>query len=649
MTNLDSRLTNPTPSQVSLEKRLSCMLDHEEALWFASLTVPCTAGSSSPFVEPDDSPLSAEVVAAGYLKLRGVPADDADWLASWLVRPGFLPEPCPYCDGRPRVELDELNLSSIQGWCVQSLFCYARYFVAASVCRRDAAYLLTLSLLLGADPNSPSLHDSAEPQTRESKHEEAKGEESITFVIKWSVPWKVDEKLVLDFARQTAARGVDFARGVAMVAESDKAHFKIVDLARFLYTNNLVSIASVIDVARIVTHGANVAFDPNTRDHPRNLSCLPFWISHFGPEVMPALAPSLDGLDAGGKMALSRYVCECAENYIHGRGLPPHHVPRPGTAAWHLGVQLSEWLWPYFEALTVEIRQGNADRKLTLLWLSFGWRLALHLPDRIDDELRRLIANTAMQYWGKLRPLLRESHLNGEASAKQLSDDRWYLTDAVFAIAATNGTCSAVKALLLAMRSLSVPAVASDLRYWFETDFAPPPEPFFHIPYLAAEVQHAFLGLEQSQDPSLNGFLTNFADFCLERLASRQKNAGKPLTNEEMVDPSPIWRCCWIRAVRELGVNPGGRGHRTLSWSSTNDPDTSVREAATVAYEEMRHITNENRTDRSPRASSFAAIWWLRQAHLRALGIELEAHGAQRTRAKEIRRTKDNERAQSVT
>ena len=621
MTNPNSRLPNPTLSLVSRAKRLALYVPFEkEALWLVSLTVPSTPGASASFVEPDDSPLTAEEVAVGYLKLNGVLTDDAAWLASWLVRSGFLPETCPYCGDRPRAELDDVNLSSIHSWCARSFFSYARYFAAVSVNRRDAAYLLTLSILLGADPNSPVASDSDETK------------------------WKVEEKLVLEFARETAARGVDFARGVAMVADSDKVHFEIVALARFLYSNKLVSIASVVDVAGIVNHGAAVAFDPDTRYHPRNLRLLPFWISIFGPEVIPALAPALNGLDTGGKWALSEYVWHCAAEHVREKGLQPHQVPRPGTAAWQVGVQLSEWLWPYFEALTDEIRQGHADRKLTLLWLGFGWRLVLHLPDRIDDQLRRLIANTAMQYWGKLRPLLREAHLNGAVPAKQLSDDQRYLTDAAFAIASTNGAWSAVKALLLVMRSLSVPAVASDLRYWFENGFSPPPAPFFHIPYLVAEVQHTFLGLEQSRDASLNGYLSDFADFCLERLASRQKTSGKPLTNEEMVDSSPIWRCCWIRAARELGVNPGGRGHRTLSWSAANDPDASVREAASVAYEEKRHITNDSRTDRSPRVSSFAAFWWLRQAHLLALGIELDAHGAQRTRAKEIRRTKDNER-----
>jgi hypothetical protein len=43
----------------------------------------------------------------------------------------------------------------------------------------------------------------------------------------------------------------------------------------------------------------------------------------------------------------------------------------------------------------------------------------------------------------------------------------------------------------------------------------------------------------------------------------------------------------------------------------------------------------------SPRRAVLGAFWWLRQAHLKSLGIEIDRDGAQRTRIKELSRTKE--------
>ena len=109
-----------------------------------------------------------------------------------------------------------------------------------------------------------------------------------------------------------------------------------------------------------------------------------------------------------------------------------------------------------------------------------------------------------------------------------------------------------------------------------------------------------------------------------------------------MVEPNADWRHCYVRAVRELRVNPGKRGHHTLHWSSQHDPSPAVREAARVAYHEISSYVKLEE-GRSPRSAIFAAYWWLRQAHLLALGIQPDADGAQRTRIKELRRTKEAE------
>jgi hypothetical protein len=81
--------------------------------------------------------------------------------------------------------------------------------------------------------------------------------------------------------------------------------------------------------------------------------------------------------------------------------------------------------------------------------------------------------------------------------------------------------------------------------------------------------------------------------------------------------------------------------------SSRIDPDADVRDAAHAAYEQMRRLKTmpENM---SPRRAVMSALWWIRQAHLLELGIELDENGAQRTRVKELTRTKEFERANKL-
>jgi hypothetical protein len=111
----------------------------------------------------------------------------------------------------------------------------------------------------------------------------------------------------------------------------------------------------------------------------------------------------------------------------------------------------------------------------------------------------------------------------------------------------------------------------------------------------------------------------------------------------DMVEPSHEWRYCMVRAVMDLRANPEGRGHRALHCSSENDPHQHVRDAAARAYETIRHARGLPERV-SPRRAVMSALWWLRQAHLLGLGIQPDHDLAQRTREKELSRTKEAER-----
>lgn len=91
-----------------------------------------------------------------------------------------------------------------------------------------------------------------------------------------------------------------------------------------------------------------------------------------------------------------------------------------------------------------------------------------------------------------------------------------------------------------------------------------------------------------------------------------------------------------------MAINPDGRGHRLLQAASEIDPDPNVREVANDAYQSLRRgVTLPE--GMSPRRAVLGAFWWLRQAHLKALNIEIDRDGAQRTRIKELSRTKERQ------
>jgi hypothetical protein len=80
-----------------------------------------------------------------------------------------------------------------------------------------------------------------------------------------------------------------------------------------------------------------------------------------------------------------------------------------------------------------------------------------------------------------------------------------------------------------------------------------------------------------------------------------------------------------------------------LHKASQIDPDPDVCEAAREGYERMRRGVGLPE-DTSPRRAIMSALWWIRQGHLVGLGIQPDPDGAQRTRIKELSRTKEAER-----
>jgi hypothetical protein len=107
-----------------------------------------------------------------------------------------------------------------------------------------------------------------------------------------------------------------------------------------------------------------------------------------------------------------------------------------------------------------------------------------------------------------------------------------------------------------------------------------------------------------------------------------------------------VWRQCYVQALAALRVNPGGRAHRTLFWLLNNDPDETVKGLAKRAHKHVRHLDRHKpnlEEGASPRRPLFEAFWWLRQAHLMTLGVEIDRDGARRTHQKELHRTQEKD------
>lgn len=193
-----------------------------------------------------------------------------------------------------------------------------------------------------------------------------------------------------------------------------------------------------------------------------------------------------------------------------------------------------------------------------------------------------------------------------------------------------------MRPLLLLFRALNMPCVHPDLRWWStieEDKQANSLNLWMQVPSLMATEFHFHAKREQKNDEQLISLRTSMARFFLDRLKTVKSGSGP-------TEPDPTWREAYIRAVSELYVNPGGTGHHTLHFAAKNDPDENVRAKAQDAYVLMRH-NPKLPDDYSPRRAVFRAFWWLRQAHLHVMGIEIDESGAQATRENEVRRTTD--------
>ena len=304
-------------------------------------------------------------------------------------------------------------------------------------------------------------------------------------------------------------------------------------------------------------------------------------------------------------------------------------------------------LIPFLDLLHEKRPHSHRERSVVLkAW----WALAVKvhgrsmggLEEELSPERRDQLVESAARHFGLLRKILRESpeHFEDTDSTGAASD---FYHEAFLVLLIFAPPWKRLKTLLLVFSEMTVPAVTPDLRPWPEPDRDPPPHPYSQIPlWIGIAMYPQNLQHEIKRDPSLQNLREEFAAFCLGRLKTRKDPEG----NAVFLERRPPWRQCYLQALAALRVNPGGRAHRTVFWLLNNDPDETVRSLARKAHKRIRHLDRKkpNLDDgASPRRPLFEAFWWLRQAHLLKLGIEIDESGAMRTRRKELQRTREKD------
>ncbi len=467
----------------------------------------------------------------------------------------------------------------------------------------------------------------------------------------------------------------------------------VVRLMNILVDAADLNLEAVVDAGALVATGSQRAMpDPEfqcripkeiNRKRPPITECrsLTNWMIGIGPRALTLFFPVfqkcpndpyLAAMAVGVQDAVEHWLMFGTHHWTHFReGGPP----------------LAEACLPYLEHLLRRCaRQEPVESQLRQSWLWFAWCVYESDPNlwrRLDPEQRDQVLRAANEDVSRPRPLFARARMKPAAPA--VTDEGWgqllpgatrtpweefkweeaHFRTCVMLLYQCGGVWRGMKPLLLALRAMACPCVSRDLRHWTEAserestgvpdDLAQPPEPWSVVPGSMINLFHHYIGREQEGDPELVVLRGELAKYCLERLGDRwskeqrakAEHTGQPRTDEDMVERSAAWRLCLVRAVASLYINPEGKGHRTLEMSSRIDPDEDVREAAHAAYEQMRRL-KPMPGNVSPRRAIMSALWWVRQAHLLGLAIELDANGAQRTRAKELTRTKEVERADKL-
>lgn len=601
-------------------------------------------------VEPRDA--SPQETVFQDLMGRGVPTADAAWLSAFLVSVSFAgssAEGLP--DYNEQLLLDRLD-KPVRVVC--DLFARAR-------ADRNKAILWTLATLPGISPRY-MIDDSvvrlggAGRSTRRSK--------AGNQYLQNQARLRARAAIVLAFLRFALRHctGVDFNeafRDLPLDFRPDGPAHPVSLIAGRLLLAGRVDLIRHIDIERIAA-AQYVHSDSDAHGDPRRME---FWFDvsvrdweylwpsprrRYRQSLWPWVASLFAKTDSAslGRLAVSTW--RSYRRWLWGRTSNELLVPRKSWVFRYDETQLhpraerdvvaandlSAGIALCADVLAKRLPEAGLDWQLPAAAAGFSFRAYFQRAGNFSPSLRSATDAAATELVGRMRSLLASPANSAEEFSSRTDAYTWALQY----LAGLKSIWAATKPLLLALRSLTTPAVAPDLRYWSVPDKPAPPQPWAWITETLSAIPHTFARQVELKDPELTSFKAEFAGFCLDRLKSR-KEATSEVEPVQMVEPDAIWRYAYARAFHELGVNPKGRAQKLLKWSAEHDPDSEVRKAASDAVSGLS--ARAQKDAQSHRRGIFAAFWWLRQAHFTSLGGELDAAGAQRTFRREVQRTNE--------
>lgn len=376
----------------------------------------------------------------------------------------------------------------------------------------------------------------------------------------------------------------------------------------------------------------------NSNAHLTDCCSAMFWLEIVGPSALSHLLDNTADLEEAEMIRLARGIAYATGVWPRGDGdVRKWDAAHPEYFA-ERGEEFADLCRGVFVELDRRVAASERpSQALVHTWMRYAW-MAVDLSDAwVDDALRARLIRAAADEIGVLRPALRRADAEAASMLEQIGP---HFASCLFVLFRLGTLWQATKPLLLAFRATGTPSVSPDLRYWGVGKADDPPRPWEIIPRSLMNMLHSNMGRAIQHDPGLENLRTEFAEFCLSRLKSKdpRRTKGQLSQAATLTESNPVWREGWIQAARALRVNPKGDGHNILHWVANNDPDEGVREVAREAYEDLRHQPHLHR-GYSPRRSVFDAFWWLRQAHLASLNVSIDREGADHTREEEARRT----------
>jgi hypothetical protein len=262
-----------------------------------------------------------------------------------------------------------------------------------------------------------------------------------------------------------------------------------------------------------------------------------------------------------------------------------------------------------------------------LLWMPNweGWQHIFYSPGSYQEALSL-----------KLFSLLR-SRLKNDPASVDISDYKQALNILIQA----KEHNKLLRQLLITLRQASEPCSDESLEFKPKPSYKPQPLAEINPYYSISCLLHLLLTI-RDQNRSI---CIGLADYCLSRVKFKQDMNKQFDSKDEFyscdycVEPNPIWRNAYVKALGELGYDLKGNVHKTLDFIKKHDPSEEVRVSAKSSYKSIHREKNKNLEDFK---SFMAAFFWLRWAQREALAAPVNSGAAMLTRRAELRLTPEH-------